>query len=112
MKTISFVTLILLGLTSCQTYKYAAKVKFIAFHDNIEKGEASGNVSSKDCQSFVLGYPTGPDPTLDHAFELIQAKGGEGKNLRYLNDVSTETEGFNALVYAKRCLIVKGRGYR
>lgn len=102
--------LLLLGVSGCQTYKYAHQVKLIAFRDNIEQGESVGNVTAKDCQSAIMGLVTGPEVTLDRAMEKVQNK--KENSVRYLNDVSTENEGFDAYFYRKSCLLVKGRGYQ
>ena len=76
-----------------------------------------------------MGRPFGSYPTLDKAMANARQGRGEsvadsvnsglgtppvtaGANLRYLTDVSTEHEGFNAGVVAKTCLIVKGMGYK
>jgi hypothetical protein len=57
----------------------------------------------------VLGIPIGERPTLDKAFADARRENGQ---LRYMNNVSTEATGFNAVVYAQRCIAVKGTGYR
>jgi hypothetical protein len=111
-KKIAIAVVFLLGATGCQTYKYAHQVKLIAFNDDFTKAESVGNVRGKDCQSFILGYATGPEPSLDRALEDAQEQAGKGHRLRYMNDVATDFEGFDAGVYAKRCLVVKGRGYK
>jgi len=125
MKRLAF-TLGILALGGCQTYKYADKVKMIAFSDDLSKGQSIGNVRGEDCQSFLFGYPMGPAPQLDRAVEHLQNQTqgkdisvsfddkSKGNNiaLRYINDVTTDWDGFDAVVMAKRCLIVKGRGYK
>jgi hypothetical protein len=125
MKRLAF-TLAILTLGGCQTYKYADKVKMIAFSDDLSKGQSIGNVRGEDCQSIFLGYPTGPAPKLDRAMEHLQNQtlgkdiglsvDEKSKNntlaLRYINDVTTSWDGFDAGIMAKRCLIVKGRGYK
>jgi hypothetical protein len=72
-----------------------------------------------------LGYQLGGAPTLDKAFMNAQNQAGfmetagaggstsdRGKKIRYINNVSTKNEGFNAYVVGKQCLVVNGIGYR
>jgi hypothetical protein len=98
-----------LGSSACTTYQYAKDVKMVSFDDNVGTGHAVGPVRGEDCQSFVLGYPIGEHPTLDKAFADARKENGQ---LRYMNNVSTENSGFNAVVYGQRCVVVKGAGYR
>jgi hypothetical protein len=92
----------------CTTYQYAKNVKMVSFEDDVTAGRAVGPVRGEDCQRFVLGYPIGERPTLDKAFADTRKESG----LRYIDNVSTENTGFNAVVYRERCLAVKGTGYR
>jgi hypothetical protein len=81
----------------------------VSFDDNVAHGHSVGPVRGEDCQSFVLGYAIGEPPTLDKAFADARKENGQ---LRYLNNVSTDASGFNALVYRQRCMVVKGTGYK
>jgi len=110
----------------CTSYQYARNIPLVAYQENIEKGKAVGPVRGADCTWYVLGYALGGPPTLDKA--MSNAKQGAGESvkdaigggeakfgtagLRYLNNVSTEHDGFNAGVVGKQCLIVKGAGYQ
>jgi hypothetical protein len=93
----------------CASYQVAKNVKMISFDDNVTQGHSSGPVRGEDCQSFVLGYPLGEKPTLDRAFADARKSNGD---LRYLNNVSTENTGFDAVVYAKHCIAIAGTGYK
>jgi hypothetical protein len=97
-----------LATGGCTTYQYAKGVKLVSFDDDITVGHSVGPVRAEDCQEIVLGYPLGERPTLDKAF----AKARGGNDLRYIDNVSTENTGFNAGVYRKRCIAVKGTGYK
>jgi hypothetical protein len=97
-----------LASTGCTTFQYAKNVKMVSFEDNVSTGTSTGPVRGEDCQAFVMGYPIGERPTLDKAF----ADARKQNNLRYMNNVSTENTGFNAVVYGKRCMAVKGTGYK
>lgn len=125
MKTSILLTLGLGFLCSCATYNYAQKVKTISFDDNITKGKAVGPIRGEDCTWTVLGNQLGGEPTIDKAF--INAKTGAGalssagfaaldkadasKQIRYINNATTATDGFNALFFGKQCLVVTGVGY-
>ncbi len=98
-----------LAADGCASYQVAKNVKMISFDDNVTQGQSSGPVRGEDCQALVLGYPIGERPTLDKAFADARKSNG---NLRYMNNVSTENTGFNAVVYAKRCIAIAGTGYK
>jgi hypothetical protein len=125
MKTSVFLTLGLSMLASCATYQYAQKVKTISFDDNLTKGTAVGPIRGEDCTWTVMNQQLGGAPTIDKAF--INAKNQTGalgsagfgsleKNtnapIRYINNVTTSNEGFNAYIFGKQCLVVTGVGYR
>lgn len=98
-------------LTGCQTYKFAYQLKMASFDDNLSPGQSVGNIRGESCQSAIMGIPTGPEPSLDLALEKVQ-KAIKGQRLRYVNDLSTTTSGFDAIFYSKFCIIVKGIGYK
>lgn len=109
---------------SCAQYKYADKIKMVSFDDNVTKGKSVGSIQGKDCTWMILGYWLGGQPTLDKAFINAKNQAGflesagmgaddnKGNNLRYINNVSTENEGFNAGIVGKNCLVVNGVGYQ
>ena len=114
-----------LFLSSCQSYHYANKVKLMSFSENMSKGEPVGVVSGKDCAWNILGVQLGY-PTLNRAFLAAQS-GHNTESIvssfedreaiskmayRYLNDVRTDNEGFDAVVVAKNCITVKGKAYK
>jgi hypothetical protein len=109
----------------CATYKYANNVKMVSFSDDLTKGKSVGNVRGEDCTWSVLNQPLGGAPTIDKAFintrkqaSTIESAGfsssgaNNNEGLRYVNNVSTEREGFNAYLFGKDCLVVTGVGYR
>lgn len=102
---------LLFAISGCQTYKYAQQIKLISLDDDFSSARSVGNIRGIDCQAFVLGYPTGPEPSLDRAFENAQNQSG-GEKIRYMTDVTTDSEGFDAVVYRKQCIVVKGKGYK
>lgn len=120
-------TLLLAGyaLSGCATYQYAKNVKSVSFEDNVAKGKAVGPIRGEDCMWQLFGYQLGGQPTLDKAFAnarnnassglLSSVKGSADSSgapaLRYINNVSTENDGFNAGIVGKQCLVVKGTGY-
>lgn len=104
----ALVALAALG-SGCTTYQYAKNVKMVSFEDDVSTGRAVGPVRGEDCQAHVLFIPVGPRPTLDKAFADAREENG---GLRYMNNVATEATGFDAIVYQRRCLAVKGTGYQ
>ncbi len=110
----------------CANYQYASKVKMVSFDGNLEAGQNAGQITGKDCTWKVMGYDLGGKPTVDKAFmnardqadELQSAGFGDlgkknsNQRLRYVTNVSTKTEGFNAYVVGKNCLVVTGVGHK
>jgi hypothetical protein len=120
-----FLCLALAGLSGCATYNYAQNMKLVSFDDNIQKGHAMGNIRGEDCTWTILGQQLGGLPTVDRAFINAKNQAGtmaaagfdnSGKNngpqIRYLNNVSTANDGFNAGVVGKQCIVVTGVAYR
>lgn len=116
-----------LFLSGCATYNYANRVKMVAFDDDLSKGKSAGPIRGEDCTWRVLGYSLGGAPTLDRAFinaknqagaaesagfADVAGKKGRGQALRYVNNVSTKNEGFDAVVVGKQCIVVTGIGHR
>jgi hypothetical protein len=127
MKNLMIGTFALLGFSGCATYQYAKDVRLVSFEDNVGKGKSVGPIQGEDCVWSVLGYKLGGIPTLDKAFASARNQTSSGitdsfshgdqvasndKAIRYINNVSTSYDGFNAVVVGKQCLIVKGTGYR
>lgn len=116
---------IVVACGGCATYNYAQNVKTISFTDNVEKGQSVGNIRGEDCTWQILGYQMGGAPTLDRAFQHAknQTDGGSltgsmnhnqqsSGSLRYINNVSTKPDGFNAGLFGKQCIVVTGVGYK
>ena len=99
---------LLAASSGCTRYEYAKNVRMVAFDNNLSPGQGVGPVRGESCQDIVLGIPTDEPPTLDQAFPDVR----ERHQLRYLNNVSTDHTGFDAIVYARRCIVVKGTGFQ
>jgi hypothetical protein len=124
-KRVSLQLAAVLWLGGCASYQYAQNVKLISFDEGAKKGQAVGNIRGEDCTWNVFGYQMGGLPTVDRAFinAKNQARGVEaagldssgksrGLGIRYVNNVTTENDGFNAFIVGKQCIVVKGSGYR
>jgi hypothetical protein len=116
MKKVSILVLLAFGLSGCATYQYSKNVKMVSFDEDVSKGKSVGPIEGQDCIWSVLGYKLGGVPTLDRAFANARNGGSEvassEKAIRYIDNVSTARDGFNAGVVGKQCLVVKGTGYR
>ena len=125
MKKVFLVSILASLASSCASYQYANNVKLVGFDDNPKKGTAIGNIKGEDCTYTILGQKLGGEPTVDKAFinaknqaSAIEAagfsssSGAPANSIRYVNNVSTGSEGFNAVLFAKNCIVVKGVGYR
>ena len=121
-----FTLAVAFALNGCASYQYAQNVKLVSFDDNIKKGTSAGTIRGEDCTWSVLGYQLGGKPTVDKAFMNAKNQAGglesagfgdltkkdHSQAIRYANNVSTERDGFNAVIVGKECLVVKGVGYR
>jgi hypothetical protein len=105
----AMVCLASLGSSACTSYQYAKNVKLVSFDDNVTTGHSVGPVRGEDCQNLFLGIPIGDPPSLDQAFAEARKDGGR---LRYMNNVSSQSTGFNIFVYGQRCVVVMGAGYQ
>lgn len=121
---------LLLAGTGCAPqlhYQVSKDISFVSYDENVAKGVSVGPIRGADCTWFVLGHVLGSQPTLDRALANARQARGEsvsdavnggmgtavaGPNLRYLTDVSTDHDGFNAGFFGKTCLVVKGMGYK
>jgi hypothetical protein len=108
-------------------YVTAKDIALVSFDDNVAKGASAGAIRGGDCTWSFMGRTFGGAPTLDKA--LANARQGRGESIsdsvngamgtpqagpgfRYLTDVSTDHDGFNAGIIAKRCTIIKGMAYK
>lgn len=125
MRRLGLCALIALMSTGCATYNYAQNVKTISFSDDLAKGQSVGNVRGEDCTWNILGYQMGGIPTVDRAFSharnqtdgsslvgSMSSKQTSNGQLRYINNVNTANDGFNAVIFGKQCIVVTGVGYR
>lgn len=121
----ALVALLAITSTGCATYNYAQNVKTIAFTDDLKKGNSVGSIHGEDCTWQILGYQLGGLPTVDKAFGHAQhgtdgaslsgsltSKQQSNGSLRYVNNVSTKNDGFNAGLFGKTCIVVTGVGYK
>jgi len=123
---IGILSLFVLGMVGCTSYPIAQNVKMVSFDDNVAKGTSVGPIRGEDCIWSIMGYKLGGFPTLDKAMANARTQSGggvldtfksskdtmNGNALRYINNVSTQNDGFNAVVVGKECLVVKGNGYK
>jgi hypothetical protein len=123
--TIGPLMLVLASQLSCLSYQYMKNVKLLSYEENVTTGKSVGPVRGEDCSFMFLGYWFGGEITLDEALANLRTQTsswdqttGNKKTLttdgaiRYINNVSTTTDGWNAGVAGKNCLVVKGTGYR
>lgn len=125
MKNYALIACVALAASGCATYNHAEQVKMVSFTDDLRKGTSVGNIRGEDCTWTVLTYQLGGPPTIDKAFLASKnqtASGGlvsdtigkknSGESLRYVNNVHTSNEGFNAGIVAKQCIVVSGLGFK
>ncbi len=121
------ITIFAMGLimVGCATYDHAQNVRIISFSEDMDKGRSVGTIRGEECSWQVLGYQLSSPPTVDKAvmraqtqtdgsrlIDLDSTNRAKNESLRYINNVSTKNEGFNAGLFGKHCLIVTGVGYR
>jgi hypothetical protein len=125
--SISFIVLAGILASGCATAKYSKNLKMVSFDDDVSRGKSAGPIQGEDCVWSLLGYRLGGSPTLDRAFASARNQSSSGftqafsgnagtttsdRAIRYINHATTENDGFDAVLVAKQCLIVKGTGYR
>ena len=111
---------------ACVSYKYAENVKMLSFEETVDGAKSVGPVEGRDCVWSLFGYALGGGLTIDRAFANARSQSSTGiqtafvggndsltaNSIKYLNNVSTSYDGFNAVVIGKNCLVVKGLGLR
>jgi hypothetical protein len=91
----------------CTRYQYAKNVKMVSYEDNVIVGKSIGLIRGESCQAQVMGNPISEPATLDKAMTAARAD----HKIRYVNNMPTETTGFDAFFCAKSCVAIKGTGY-
>lgn len=111
-------------LTSCAHYQYTQNLKMLAVEEDISAGQSIGPVQGEYCAVHFFGQYLSGAPTIDkaimdaanpgHAKEVQAQKNGKliSAKFRYINNATVDSSGFNALVFGKTCLSVKGTGYK
>jgi hypothetical protein len=102
-------TLAMLCLGGCASHTLSRNVKMISYDDDATRGKTIGPVTGESCHWKVLGYSVTNNASFDAALSDARLK---AQGARYLNNVSTETDGFDAYFAAKDCLLVKGVAYK
>ena len=113
----------ILFMTGCVTHRDIKEIKTISFDENVSKGKSTGQFEADDCVFHVMGVRLGGQPDVSRAIAnsrtMKQSKVTEivsdrdaGKPIRYANNVSVTRGGFNAYVFGKDCIVVKGVAYR
>jgi len=111
-KNIVFIIGLLFIFSSCASYNYAQKVKTISFDNDVTTGKAIGPIRGEDCTWVILGMQFGDNPTIEKAVTNARKQGGGLESLRYINNATTSNDGFNAVLFETRCLVLTGVGYK
>jgi hypothetical protein len=105
-----FFSSIVLFSQSCQSYVLAKNVKYYGFQDVPSRGQTAGPARGEECTWMVFGHWLGGPPTASGALGNMHDKKSE---LKYLASLSSETDGFEISgIVGRRCLILKGAGYK
>lgn len=114
---------LLLGMLGCATYPDVKELKVIGYTEDVSKGQSAGQIEAADCLWYVLGYALGSYPDISKALanartqrkssaaEDMIGKGSEGKAIRYVNNVTATYDSFNAYLFGRTCIKVRGLGY-
>lgn len=116
--------LVFFSLFGCQTAQQAKEIKLVGFNDDVSKGKSVGPIEGADCVFHVLGYWMGGQPTLSKA--VMNARKGKSTSIgdsfgsaddgqggvRYFNDMAVSSDGFDAVVFGKRCIKITAVGYK
>jgi hypothetical protein len=96
-------------LGGCQTATYVKNAKMLSYDEDVIAGKSIGPVKGEDCVFSVFGNPLGKPPTLETALGKLKESKPE---VRYLNNVKTEKDGFDIGIVGKNCFIVKAVGVK
>ncbi|MCX6118682.1 MAG: hypothetical protein NT027_14170 [Proteobacteria bacterium] len=121
----------LIGLSSCQSPPEPLnEVLLIGFVEEPTKGENVGLITGDDCSYTFFDSMSAGSGKLRKAFDSarsgtrssvkgtlekdVMGKGSGPKStrIRYFNNVTTETEYSNYVVFSKYCLTVSGKGFQ
>ncbi len=115
---------VVLAASGCTTYRTAKELKLVGFEEDVSKGKSVGEVEGGDCVFHVMGYYLGGMPTLSRAFKnasmqrtssVSDAFGGSnatGDRLRYMNNAVVRNDGFDVVIFGKKCILVSGLGFK
>ena len=110
-------------LGGCATYHDVKDLKYVGFSDDASHGKSVGQIESDDCVYRLFGYNLGSQPDISTAIanartgtksSLTDVAGGtsEGsEHVRYVDHLTARNDGFNAYIFGKSCINVKGAGY-
>lgn len=99
----------LVSLGGCATYTMAKNVKLIGYDEDVSKGKSIGEVRGESCSWKVFGKPVSRPVSLDEAMTDVRSRTG---SIRYIKNVSTDNDGFDAVLFSKSCLVVKAVAYQ
>jgi hypothetical protein len=114
---------------ACQTPpKLANDIRLIGFDQDISRGKNVGLVEGDDCSYGVLGKASFGSAKLRRAFDNARkgartnvsdsvtkafngsSRGGGGGGVRYMNNVTIDSEYDNYFLFQKYCTVVSGKG--
>ena len=103
----------------------AREIKLLGFDEDASKGKGGGAIEGSDCVFHVFGYWLGGQPTLSRAVlnarkgksgGIADSVGGDSSEsssgVRYLNNMAVTTDGFNAGIFGKNCILISATGYK
>ena len=112
------------SIHGCASYTTVRELKLVGFEEDVGKGKSLGQIEGGDCVFHIFGYWLGGQPTLSRAFtnaqhqrttSLADAGGGDnpkGDSVRYMNNITVKDDGFNAMVFGKKCIMVSGTAFK
>jgi len=137
-----FLFIVIMQIAACHTYKDVRDIRLVGFEADAKKGRNVGEVEGKVCAYHAFGLWFGGAPTVGAAVKEARGfavpvvaekpvekeekakadktakdakevkKEVESNELRYVNNLTVKVDGFDAIVFGKRCLIATGTGYK
>lgn len=112
------------GVTGCATYHDVEEIKMVGFSQDVSRGQSTGQFAADDCVFQIAGYWLGGHPDVSKA--IANARSGKQSKvtdvvgmdnagtgqIRYATNLSAKPGGFNAYIFGKHCIEVKGMGYK
>ena len=103
----SLTTLSIGMLCMAGCYTLGNRIPYVALTSKGGPGTSIGPVDGRDCAIRVLGYGK-----YDVSFDMALQRLSKEKKVKFLRNVTFDTDISNYFVWSKTCCIIKGEGFQ